>query len=543
MKISIYQPHFIHHVGQRKDENDVPHQEDSLFPDEHQATTETRLFLVCDGMGGHSKGEVASQTVCQAFDEYFKEHADYNQVVDDSVLRGALASAYTQLNAQDDGAYKKMGTTLTLVCLHKGGITMAYVGDSRIYHIRPGEEKPLFQSRDHSLVYDMYQAGEITFEEMKTDRRRNIITRALMPCDEDDQVDLTIVHTTDIEPGDYFYLCSDGMLEKMENDELVALLSTDDSDETKIATLLQRTAENGDNHTAYLIRVKEVLSEAGDKKLFHDEDTSRANAVNIVPIVEHDISIVTRSVPEEAITAPTEPGVEPGLVVTAADETYDIKEDKAAAPPIPMSTQPSSPLPPPVASAPIPPAAPKSNRAMFWLPLVVCLGVLGGAVWWFLNQNDDDKNSTEEQTTVAPSQQPIAPAQTASPSTLSVPNAPSTPSASSAPSTSSAPATPAQQSARQTQTQPRTQSSASNQSQEQRTLPVPNAQRSQTPGPSASNGNSISSNGGSNNQPSTNSSINQSGQGSSGQGGGTSGSGRPSLRVGGDNPSSQTPGK
>ena len=206
MKISIYQPHFIHHVGQRKDENDVPHQEDSLFPDEHQATTETRLFLVCDGMGGHSKGEVASQTVCQAFDEYFKEHADYNQVVDDSVLRGALASAYTQLNAQDDGAYKKMGTTLTLVCLHKGGITMAYVGDSRIYHIRPGEEKPLFQSRDHSLVYDMYQAGEITFEEMKTDRRRNIITRALMPCDEDDQVDLTIVHTTDIEPGDYFYL-------------------------------------------------------------------------------------------------------------------------------------------------------------------------------------------------------------------------------------------------------------------------------------------------------------------------------------------------
>lgn len=293
MKIQLHEPHFIHHIGQRDN------QEDSLLPADNMATAETRLFLVCDGMGGHSGGEVASGTVCRAFDEYFSAKAVYTDIVDDSVLTGALAYAYTKLDAADDGAFKKMGTTLTLVCFHKGGVTMAHAGDSRIYHIRPGQAMPLYKSRDHSLVYDMYQAGEITYEEMKTDRRKNIITRALMPGEEN-RVELSIAHTTDVMPGDYFYLCSDGMLEVMEDDELVQIVSADMPDADKIQILLNRTIENKDNHTAYLLKVASVAAEEGDKALLHDEDTSRCNAMNIVPRNYDDISLVSGPAPEQA---------------------------------------------------------------------------------------------------------------------------------------------------------------------------------------------------------------------------------------------------
>ena len=293
MKFSLYQPLAIHELGQRAN------QEDNIYPQLGKATVADSLFVVCDGMGGHERGEVASSIVCQAIPQFFQQtNISPDKRLTDDELRNAIEYAFQQLDLADDGATKKMGTTLTLLFMHRGGIICAHIGDSRIYHIRPLQKdgkRILYQSRDHSLVYDLYQSGEIAFEEMRTFPQKNIITRAMQPG-EDNRVRADIVHITNIQPGDYFYLCTDGMLEEMENDELVNILSSDKPDEAKCQQLIEATKNNRDNHSAYLIHVKEVMQEVGDENNLDDERTTRYNAMNIHPTFvstdDEDVSIV-----------------------------------------------------------------------------------------------------------------------------------------------------------------------------------------------------------------------------------------------------------
>ncbi len=305
MKFSLYQPLAIHELGQRAN------QEDNIYPQLGKATVADSLFIVCDGMGGHERGEVASSIVCQAIPQFFQQaNISLDKILTDDDLRNAIEFAFQQLDRADDGAMKKMGTTLTLLYMHRGGVTCAHIGDSRIYHIRPLQEdckRILYQSRDHSLVYDLYQSGEITYEEMRTSPQKNIITRAMQPG-EDNRVRADIVHITNVQPGDYFYLCTDGMLEEMENDELANVLSGNTTDEEKRRQLIEATKNNHDNHSAYLIHVKEVMLEAGDEKNPNDEATTRFNACNIrpqlIPTDDEDVSIVEVSSPKDIAKSP-----------------------------------------------------------------------------------------------------------------------------------------------------------------------------------------------------------------------------------------------
>ncbi len=284
MRISLYPPLSINEIGQRSN------QEDSIIQ------WNNRLFVLCDGMGGHEKGEVASQTVCQSLVKWFEEHVKDNSFSDDK-LREALEYAYAELDRFDDGNPRKMGTTLTLLYIYNKSITAAHMGDSRIYHIRPSkhDEGILYQSRDHSLVFDLFQAGEISYDEMATFSQKNIVTRAMTPG-EDNRMRPDIIHITDVQPGDYFYLCSDGMLEQMSNDELISVLISDTTDEEKKKKLIESTVNNQDNHSAWLIHIENVVKEEGDEALENEESTSRCNAINIIPKVieasEDDVVIV-----------------------------------------------------------------------------------------------------------------------------------------------------------------------------------------------------------------------------------------------------------
>ena len=255
MKIEQYPPLSIQEIGQR------PNQEDSV------AEWSNRLFVLCDGMGGHEKGEVASQTVCQSLVKWFEANIKDDSFTDNQ-LREAIEYAYQQLDQYADGSPKQMGTTLTLL----------YIG-----------------TRDHSLAFDLFQSGEITFEEMKNFKQKNIVTRAMTPG-EDNRMRADIIHITDVQPGDYFYLCSDGMLEQMSNDELVGILSSKDSDAEKQSLLIKATSDNQDNHTAWIIQIKDVIKEEGDEALKNEEPTARCNAINIIPKViaanEDDVVIV-----------------------------------------------------------------------------------------------------------------------------------------------------------------------------------------------------------------------------------------------------------
>jgi protein phosphatase len=214
---------------------------------------------------------------------WFEEHINPDDLFTDDKFREALEYAYQQLDKYADGNPKQMGTTLTLLYIHKQGVTAAHIGDSRIYHIRP-EVGVLYLSRDHSLVFDLFQAGEITYEEMATFPQKNMVTRAMTPG-ENNRMRPDIIHITDILPDDYFYMCSDGMLERMDNDQLVALLSSQLTDEEKRNKLIGFTKCNQDNHSAWIIHIKDVITEEGDDKLVNEESTARCNVINIIPQV------------------------------------------------------------------------------------------------------------------------------------------------------------------------------------------------------------------------------------------------------------------
>lgn len=257
----------IWETGKRKDSAGNPHQEDSIFPAHGDMQDSDRLFILCDGMGGHDAGEVASSTVCEAMShDILSTVTDPEGAFTDSDITDAIDTAYDALDLKDsDSSEKKMGTTMTLLKFHDKGATIAHIGDSRVYHIRPGKNgedtRILFETRDHSLINDLIKIGEITPEEARHSKQKNVITRAMQPHTEP-RCRADVKHIEDIRSGDYFYLCSDGMLEQDEmntGEAIRNIFSEEGGDpQNKVRILTCATAENRDNHTAILIHVTDV---------------------------------------------------------------------------------------------------------------------------------------------------------------------------------------------------------------------------------------------------------------------------------------------
>lgn len=255
MKFKII-PYSLQELGKREN------QEDSIFPVLGKSTENDRLFILCDGMGGHENGEVASSTVCEVMSSTILAMWNPRHPLTDQVLQTALASAYDALDTKDHGELRKMGTTLTFLCFHAGGVTVAHIGDSRVYQLRPASggnaARIVFRTEDHSLVNDLIKVGEITEAEAKCHPGKNVITRAMQPC-ANPRCKADISHLTDIRSGDYFYMCSDGMLEQTTDDNILNVITKPDAtDEQKIEILRSVTDDNLDNHTAQLIHVVDV---------------------------------------------------------------------------------------------------------------------------------------------------------------------------------------------------------------------------------------------------------------------------------------------
>jgi len=252
-------------------------QEDSLYPPKGKESASDRVFILCDGMGGHESGEVASGAVCEAMGSSVMsiKNGTGEDAFSDADFRDALSAGLSALDARDNGAEKKMGTTMTFLKLHDEGATVAHIGDSRVYHIRPGADAEkteiLFETVDHSLVNDLIRIGELTPEEAKRSRQKNIITRAMQPnMERPPKAD--IYHTVDILPGDYFYMCSDGMLEEMEDSNIRFIFSERGGDDAaKVRMLTKVTKDNKDNHSAFIIHILEVKDE-----LIQDAENERA---------------------------------------------------------------------------------------------------------------------------------------------------------------------------------------------------------------------------------------------------------------------------
>lgn len=244
----------IHELGRRN------RQEDTIYPPLGKVSNDDdRLFILCDGMGGHAAGEVASAAVCEAMSQTINGAIMKGDKFSEKLLLDAIDAAYNLLDERDtsEEGQKKMGTTMTFLMLHEDGATIAHIGDSRVYHIRPKTGKKddvVFCTRDHSLVNDLIKIGELTEEEALNHPQKNVITRAMQPHLEH-RYKADIITTKDIRPGDYFYMCSDGMLEQTSDDNLCFILANDVTDEEKRDMLIKVSKDNHDNHSAHLIHI------------------------------------------------------------------------------------------------------------------------------------------------------------------------------------------------------------------------------------------------------------------------------------------------
>ena len=273
----------IWEFGKRKDAEGNPHQDDSLYPAHGSLSDADRTFILCDGMGGHDAGEVASATVCEAMSRsVLADGHDGEGIFTDSDLADAVEAAFDALDRKDTGAEKKMGTTMTFLKLHDKGATIAHIGDSRVYHIRPGktgaDTKILHETTDHSLVNDLIRINELRKEDVATFKHKNVITRAMQPR-MDNRPKADVYHTADIRPGDYFYMCSDGMLEQADMDSgesLLNIFSTQGGDaRRKVEILSGATADNRDNHTAFVIHIADVIDDHGRLDFPTDSGTDK----------------------------------------------------------------------------------------------------------------------------------------------------------------------------------------------------------------------------------------------------------------------------
>ena len=224
-----------------------PINEDSFY----KPLGDERFCAVADGMGGHNAGEVASAMAVDVFAEYMRhfEHITQN-VLYDAVER---ANSAIYRAAMENEGMTGMGTTFSALARQGDEVILAHVGDSRIYLVRDGEMRQL--TTDHTLVEEMVQKGMLTPREARFHPRRNIITRALGT---EPWVAIDIMQMG-VRPGDAFFLCSDGMTNYVEEEEILGLALSEMGWQDKLRKLVSIALKNGgaDNITALFAVIEE----------------------------------------------------------------------------------------------------------------------------------------------------------------------------------------------------------------------------------------------------------------------------------------------
>lgn len=212
--------------------------------------TEVLAAVVCDGMGGAKAGNIASKIGVETFMEELRKDYYAPSVTDVQMLCAVkTANRLIYEKAQSDPDYEGMGTTLVAAVTDGSRVTVANVGDSRCYLIRDGSILQL--TKDHSVVEDMVDRGEIERADAWKHPRRNYITRAL-GAEEQVECDLFF---RDLEPGDVLLLCSDGLSGVVNAQELLFEVVYGGELETAAERMVNIALERGapDNVTALIL--------------------------------------------------------------------------------------------------------------------------------------------------------------------------------------------------------------------------------------------------------------------------------------------------
>ncbi|HYG32053.1 MAG TPA: Stp1/IreP family PP2C-type Ser/Thr phosphatase [Methylophilaceae bacterium] len=241
-------------VGLKRD-----HNEDAIASD-----AEIGLVVLADGMGGYRAGEVASEIAVLTIVAELKEAmlelepGQIDPVTDMQAESLLIADAVQKANAsiyqvsQDQPQCAGMGTTLVMGMFTNNKLLVGHIGDSRMYCLRDDVLTRL--TEDHSLLQEQLNSGLITPEQARTSANKNLVTRALGV---DPEVDLEL-NEFDVEVGDIYLLCSDGLTDMMDDEEIHATLKSLHTNlELAANHLIQLANDNGgaDNISVILVRI------------------------------------------------------------------------------------------------------------------------------------------------------------------------------------------------------------------------------------------------------------------------------------------------
>lgn len=223
--------------------------QDSLFCCDSPVGSFRNLYIVADGMGGHRAGDYASRLCIDSMVSMVKGSDSKTPV---TIFEEAVAYANQTVYhaAQKKQEYEGMGTTMVACTLQGDTLYVANIGDSRLYLLQKGIQQI---TTDHSLVEEMVKIGNITESEARVHPQKNIITRAL-GIDEEVQADYFEVR---VQPSDIVLLCSDGLTNMVEDDEIEYIIHHSESLEEAGNALIEKANANGgsDNITAVLVQI------------------------------------------------------------------------------------------------------------------------------------------------------------------------------------------------------------------------------------------------------------------------------------------------
>ena len=232
---------------------------------------ESGIAILADGMGGHLAGEVASamaidQVTHSLLNTFAGTRRDLPETrdgesFDATALVEAIKAANSAIHAASMSQPEQagMGTTIVVVTFHDNLLTVAHVGDSRLYRFRDGVLDQITQ--DHSMVQELLRRGLMTAEEARTSVNRNLVTRALGI---DPLVEVDVMEQP-FEDGDVYLLCSDGLNDVLLDEEIATILTQcpDDLDAAALKMILDVNARGGpDNVSIVLVRTGEQFTRA-----------------------------------------------------------------------------------------------------------------------------------------------------------------------------------------------------------------------------------------------------------------------------------------
>jgi serine/threonine protein phosphatase PrpC len=222
----------------------------------------SRIFVVCDGMGGMAAGEVASATAVKELVENFSQDAGSDATTEDRLYR-AILSANQQVYqlAQSNEELRGMGTTLVAACINSRRLLIGNVGDSRAYFLRGGVCAQI--TNDHSFLAEQVRKGAMNLEEAKASPLQSVITRAIGTTEtvEPD------IFTGDLEAGDIVLLTTDGLTRYADAKTIATLIFSSTSLAEACEALVGRAKSLGavDNVTCLLLQFLPVEEKKTDE--------------------------------------------------------------------------------------------------------------------------------------------------------------------------------------------------------------------------------------------------------------------------------------